>query len=102
MSMIMGVPKGSLRYLKEENIRLAQESDEMRQELTALQQSVRALSSLYHLSEKITPAVDVLHLIREILDTALVVLKSTDGTIMLADEKTGELVFTVVRGEAAE
>jgi len=102
MSTIMGLPNGSLRYLKIENARLAQENDEMRQELATLQQSVRALSSLYHLSEKITPTLDVLHLVREILDTALVVLKSTDGTIMLADEKTGELVFTVVRGEAAE
>jgi GAF domain-containing protein len=98
----MPVPNNSLRFIKEENTRLAQERDELRQELAALQQSVRALSSLYYLSQKITPAVDVLRLIREILDAALVVLKATDGSIMLADEETGELVFTVVRGAAAE
>ena len=100
--MATPVPNNSLRYIKEENIRLVQERDEMRQELAALQQSVRALSSLYYLSQKITPAVDVLRLIHDILDAALGVLKATDGSIMLADEETGELVFTVVRGAAAE
>jgi GAF domain-containing protein len=100
--MSMPVPNDSLRFLKEENTRLTQEKDDLRQELSALQNSVRALSSLYYLSEKITPGVDVLRLIREILDAALVVLKSTDGSVMLADEETGELVFTVVRGAAAE
>jgi GAF domain-containing protein len=97
----MPVPPNSLRFIKEENTRLAQEAEELRQELAALHQSVRALSSLYYSSQDITPAVDVMHLIREILDTALVVLKATDGSIMLADEATGELVFTVVRGAAA-
>ena len=92
----------SLRFLKEENTRLTQQQEDMRQELAALRHSVQALSSLYYLSEQITPSVDVLRLIREILDAALVVLKATDGSVMLMDEDTGDLVFTVVRGVAAD
>jgi len=92
----------SLRFTKDEAARLARENTDLRDELTALRQSVRALSTLYFVSQHITPQVDVMQLLGEILDTALAVLKATDGSLMLTDEETGELVFTVVRGSAAD
>jgi GAF domain-containing protein len=92
----------SVRFLKEEAARLDQENSDLRQEVQALRQSVRALSSLYYVSQHITPKVDVLRLLTEILDASLVVLKASDGTLMLTNDDTGELVFTVVRGSAAD
>ena len=92
----------SVKFLKEEAARLAEENGELRQEVVALRQSIRSLSALYYLSQRITPAVDVLRLMGEILDAALGVLKATDGSLMLTDEESGELVFTVVRGAAAD
>ncbi len=92
----------SLRFLQDEAVRLAQENSLLRQEVSALRQSVRALSTVYAVSQNITPEVDVLMLLSEILDAAMAVLKANDGTIMLTDEATGELVFTVVRGGAAD
>ncbi len=89
------------RYLKEEAARLAAENADMRQELVALRQSVHALSALYYVSQQITPQVDVLQLVSEILDAALGVTKASDGSLLLRDDD-GSLVFTVVRGSAAD
>ncbi|MCC7360985.1 MAG: GAF domain-containing protein [Anaerolineales bacterium] len=90
-----------LRFTKEEAARLASENSQLRAELQAVRQSLRALTTLYFASQHITPEVDVLQLLGEILDTALAVLKATDGSLALTDEETGDLVFTVVRGSAA-
>ncbi len=92
----------SVRFLKDEAARLSAENGELRQEVVALRQSVRALSALYHLSQHITPQVDVLRLLGEILDTALDASKASDGSLMLTDDESGDLVFTVVRGAAAD
>lgn len=90
------------RYYKEEARRLADENTELRREVVALRQSVRALSSLYAVSQTITTQVNVLGLLSEILDTSLRALQADTGALLLADEASGELVFTVVRGFAAE
>ena len=91
----------NLRFIKEEAIRLAAENDDLRREVQALRRSVRALSALYYASQNITARVDVLRLLGEILDAALDVLKAEEGSLLLTDESTGELVFTVSRGPAA-
>lgn len=96
------MPDESTRFLKEESRRLADENRDLRQELQALRESVRALSRLYYFSQHITQQTDVLKLLQEILDAAMAVLKSSDGSLMLTDEATGELVFAVVRGQAAD
>ena len=91
----------SLKFLKEEAARLTQENHDLRQELTGLRQAARALSSLYYVSQHITPNVDVLKLLGDILDSALAGLNASDGSLMLVDEETGDLVFSVVRGYSA-
>ena len=91
----------SLKFLKDEAARLTLENHDLRQELTGLRQASRALSALYYFSQKITPQLDVLQLLANILDSALAGLNASDGSLMLMDEETGDLVFTVVRGSAA-
>jgi GAF domain-containing protein len=91
----------SLKFLKDEATRLTLENRDLREELTALRQSARALSSLYYVSQRITPQSDVLQLLGEILDSAITGLNASDGSLMLVDDETGDLVFSVVRGQAA-
>lgn len=91
-----------LRFLQDEAKRLAEENRALREELSQLRDSVHALSALYYLSQNINRHTDVLGLLGQILDSALRVLKASDGTLMLVDETTQELVFAVVRGEAAD
>ena len=91
----------SEKFLGEEGARLSRENESLRRELTALRQSARALSQLYYVSQRITPQVDVLQLLRQILDSALTALDASDGSLMLTDEETGDLVFSIVRGASA-
>jgi GAF domain-containing protein len=90
------------KFLQEEAKRLTEENRDLRVALSALQESVRALSELYLLAQEITPETNVLNLLGGILDSALEVLKASDGSLLLMDEATNELVFTVVRGVAAD
>ena len=90
------------RFLREEVKRLAEECHEVRTSLTALEESVHAIALLYHESQKITPQTDILQLLARILDVSLAVLKASDGSLLLQDESTGELVFAVVRGKVAD
>jgi GAF domain-containing protein len=96
------MPDESQRFLREEARRLTDENRELREELRAMHESVRALSALYSVSQNITSDTYILQLLADILDAALAVLKASDGSLMLMDEETGELVFAVVRGEAAD
>jgi sigma-B regulation protein RsbU (phosphoserine phosphatase) len=96
------MPDETTRFVQEEARRLADENRDLRTELLALRESVRALSKLYYLSQNITRDTDVLKLLSHILDSAMAVLKASDGSLMLVDEQTNELVFAVVRGQTAD
>jgi GAF domain-containing protein len=83
-----------------EAARLREENRELRDELAVLRSSVRALSALQDLIQQVTPATDVIALLDDLLASALAVLGASDGSLLLLDDETGELVFAVVRGEA--
>jgi len=95
------MPAESLKFLQEEAQRLTEENRRLRDELQALRKSVQALSELYAISQDITPDTDVLKLLGEILNASLTVLKASDGSLLLLDDQSGDLVFTVVRGVAS-
>jgi sigma-B regulation protein RsbU (phosphoserine phosphatase) len=96
------MPDENLKFLQEEAKRLTDENRDLRVALSALQESVRALSELYLIAQEVDSDTNVVRLLTGILDSALEVLKASDGSLLLIDEETGELVFTVVRGEKSE
>ena len=89
-----------LRFLQQEATRLRQENLELKEELAVLRSSVRALSALQDLVQRITPDIDVITFLDDILASALTVLGVSDGSLLLLDEQTSELVFAVVHGLA--
>ncbi len=96
------MPEDSARFWREEVKRLTEDNHNLRQSLQALNESVRAIGLLYHESQKINVDTDILALLGHILDVSLAVLKATDGSLLLQDEATGELVFAVVRGKVTD
>jgi GAF domain-containing protein len=90
------------KFLREEVKRLTDENHDLREALHSQNESIRALASLYHDSQKISADTDILQLLARILDVSLAVLKASDGSLLLQDEGTGELVFAVVRGKVTE
>lgn len=91
-----------LRFLQLEVARLSDENRDLKEELGVLRSSVRALSALQDIIERITPNSDVLILLDDLLASALAVVGASDGSLLLVDDETNELVFAVVHGEARE
>ena len=91
-----------IRFLQLEVKRLKDENSELREELTVLRSSVRALSALQDLIQRINPHTDIIRLLDDLLASALAVLGAANGSLLLRDEETEELVFAVVHGEARD
>jgi sigma-B regulation protein RsbU (phosphoserine phosphatase) len=91
-----------LRFLQLEVARLSDENRELKEELGVLRSSVRAISALQDIIERITPDSDVLILLDDLLASALAVVGASDGSLLLVDDETNELVFAVVHGEARD
>lgn len=91
-----------LRFLQTEVARLRDENRELKEELTVLRSSVRGMAALQDLIQRVRPQADVLRLLDDLLAAALAVLGATDGSLLLVDEDTGELVFAVVHGKARD
>ncbi len=92
----------TLAFLQSENARLQKENRELKQQLQRLYGAVRALSYLLETWEQLTPDYDPYALLADVLDTALEAVDTDHGSLLLADEDTGDLVFVLVRGPFAE
>ena len=88
----------SRRYIQQEIAQLKDENQAIREELDRLREAIRSLDDLQQRLEFINPQSDVIELVDSILSCALEAADSENGTLMLLDEETGELVFAHVKG----
>lgn len=91
-----------LRFLQHENMRLKEENQDLREEVAALRNVLNALRALQEVSATVNAHTDVLSLLDRILQTALRSIRAGDGSLLLVDEETSELVFVVVHGRVRE
>lgn len=91
-----------VRGLQTEVSRLREENRALKDELTILRGAVSGLDALNGVIQRIRPGIDILQLLDDLLASALAVVSASDGSLLLLDEETGELVFAVVHGEARE
>jgi GAF domain-containing protein len=98
----MSIPTEIMRELREENSRLKVENQLLVNQLHRLRQSIRSLFKLQAKLDQITPQTDPYDVINTILSAALEAVDSRDGSLMLVDEETQELVFVHVLGSAQE
>lgn len=92
----------AVRSLQLEAARLRDENHALKDELASLRGAVRGLDGLHDVIQRIRPGVDILPLMDDLLASALDVVGASDGSLLLLDEETNELVFSVVRGQAHE
>jgi GAF domain-containing protein len=91
-----------IRFLQQENARLKDENELLTNDVHALRRYVRALQRLQETVQRFTPEQEVLALLDETMACALVLLDAIDGSLMLIDEETDELVFVLVHGAVRE
>ncbi|NLE43882.1 MAG: GAF domain-containing protein [Chloroflexi bacterium] len=91
-----------IRFLQQENIRSRDENKQLEAENQALRRYIRALQRVQSIIERFTPEHDILQLLDETLDCTLALLDAPDGSLMLVDEETDDLVFVLVHGSVRE
>jgi GAF domain-containing protein len=91
-----------LRFLQQENQRLQDENRRLREEVMALRDYLAGLRALQRAAESITAEEDPLALLDKILYSALTVVDSANGSILLLDEEKNELLFAIVHGELGQ
>jgi GAF domain-containing protein len=91
-----------IRFLQQENARLKDEKQLLTNEVQALRRYVRALQRLQETIQRFTPEQDILALLDQTMECALELLDATDGSLLLIDEETDELVFVLVHGAVRE
>lgn len=98
----MADTRDPIRFLQGEISRLKQENQELKEELTVLRSSVRSLGAIQNLIQRMGPQTNLVQLLDDLLGSALAVLGSGDGSLLLRDDETEELVFVIVHGTARE
>ncbi|GAB4267485.1 MAG: hypothetical protein Kow0080_09650 [Candidatus Promineifilaceae bacterium] len=90
------------RFMQQENIRLRNEVAQLKQENAQMRRVLRALRTLQEVSIGVNIKTDVFFLMNRILESALASVNARDGSLLLIDEDTAELVFVVAKGEIGE
>jgi GAF domain-containing protein len=89
----------ALRFLQQENARLQEENKALREDSLAFRRYLEALHDLYWATQRITSEENLFNLLDQILHNAMGVLRAEDGSLLLLDEETNELVFVLVHGD---
>jgi signal transduction histidine kinase len=76
--------------------------EELEREYQLARERTAALTVLQDVARNLTSELDLNKLLREILHSALTVLKASDGSLLLRDDATNELVFAVTEGRVGE
>lgn len=84
-----------LEQLRGENITLEQEAEVLRQFMDSMARLVDAVEKPNDESEALT-------LLGQVLDSAIRAIGATDGSLLIPDEDSGELVFVLVQGQSAK
>ena len=91
-----------IRFLQQENVRLRDENRLLSEEADCLRRYIRALQRLQETVEQFTPEQEILALLDQTLCCALALLDADDGSLVLINEETDELVFVLVHGTVRE
>lgn len=93
---------GTTRFLQQESKRLQQENQELRDEAYLLRGILDALRQLHEVTTFIDADTDVVLLLDGILEVALNTLNASDGSLILVDEETQDMVFVAVHGQVRQ
>ena len=88
-----------LRSLKDVNISLKHENEDLKDQNSRLWKVIQSLNELQSNPQAITSLSDLLEMVMNILTIALDAVKSKDGSILLLDDENDELVFVAVVGD---
>ncbi|MCC6904701.1 MAG: GAF domain-containing protein [Anaerolineae bacterium] len=86
------------RYMKQELARLQEENKALHEEVLGLRQYIESLHTLVKAVDELDPKSELMALLDRILYNALLVINDADGSLLVLDEETGDLVFVLTHG----
>lgn len=87
--------------MRRENARLQDENERLQEELRNLREFVHILSHLNQSTKTFTNDRELMPLLESLFVKAMGLLNAPDGSLLLLDEDTDELVFVLVKGSLA-
>lgn len=89
----------TLQHYQQENRRLRAENEKLLEENVALRSYLTVLEELYQATQEITSKDNLFELLNVILYSAMRVIRAEDGSLLLRDERSGELEFVLVHSQ---
>jgi GAF domain-containing protein len=89
----------TVRFLQEENQRLLERNEELEEENTYLQTTIKSLKGLLGAIGRFDTEDELDRLLNRIVYEAVRIVDGVDGSLLVIDSETGELVFVAVRSE---
>ncbi len=84
---------------RDEVLKLERENDRLRHEILALRQFIDSMQNLVAALENPRQEFEIMDLLSEVLKNALETISAKDGSLLVLDEDTRELVFVVTHGD---
>ena len=95
----MAGTSSTVRFLQEENQRLLVQNEELMEQSAYLRTTLKSLKGLLGSVAKFDLDVDLLRLLNRIVYEAVRIVDAVEGSLLLIDDETQELVFVAVRSE---
>lgn len=83
----------------DKSLTLEEENARLKKEILALRQFIDAMQNLIDALEHPRPEFEIIELLSEVLKNALDTINAKDGSLLVLDEDTRELVFVVAHGD---
>lgn len=84
---------------REEVVRLEEENTRLRGEVLALRQFIDSMQNLVEALETPKPEFEIMELLSDVLKNCLETINAKDGSLLVLDEDTKELVFVLTHGD---
>ena len=78
---------------------LETENETLRHEIRSLRTFIDSMQNLMEAVEQPLPEAELMELLSEVLGNALHTINASDGSLLVLDEDTNELVFVITQGE---
>jgi len=88
--------------IHDEVAQLETENAALREEILSLRQFIDSMQNLMEAVEQPLPEAELMELLSEVLRNALQTIGASDGSLLVLDEDSDELVFVITQGETAK
>lgn len=88
--------------IHDEIAQLDAENSALREEILSLRQFIDSMQNLLEAVEQPLPEAELMELLSDVLGNALQTISASDGSLLVLDEDSNELVFVITQGDSAK